>query len=92
MFRASRLDCYENSDLRLKENVTHTMANNAIGLQGDYSLLGRAYKQREQLHDAKAMFEKAIHFARKAQSHDLVKEDEDSLNAVIAQMKKGGAV
>ena len=68
------------------------MANNAIGQQGDYSSLGEVYKQREQFHDAKAMFEKAIYFAKKAQSHALEKQDKDSLNAVIAQMKEGGAV
>ena len=70
----------------------HTMANNALGQQGDYSLLGRLYKQREQLHDAKAMFEKAIHFAKKAKNCVLEKTSMNFLNAVITQMKEGGAV
>jgi hypothetical protein len=50
------------------------------------------YKQKGQLYDAKAMFEKAIYLAKKAQASAAEEEGINYLNAVISQMKDGGAL
>jgi uncharacterized protein HemY len=70
----------------------HTMANDGLGQGKDCAWLGRIYKQRGQLHDAKAMFEKAMDLAMKAQDSVSEKEYIKDLNDVIAQMNNSSRV
>jgi uncharacterized protein HemY len=70
----------------------HTMANDGLGQGKDCAWLGGVYKQKGQLHDAKAMFEKAINLTMKAQDSVSEKQCIKDLNTVVTQMNNNNRI